>query len=181
MMFKMFPCLKIWGCVQVPWCPMLVSYTNLACNREWVGICPEDEIAHFRIAMFFEVYHHKLVQEALKVSAVFLQKCHRKKVCPQPWTPKEIRPTANQWSFGGEAPCRRPLGVLDAWSACSSDFLLTWRNSGQVALAKATTFGWKHLCHLVIIFLRAFASPGFLFNKLVMFWVFATCWLLLAF
>lgn len=73
--------------------------------------------------MLFEVGHHKRVQGTLKVSVIFPPKVSRKKYARSLERQKEIRPTANQWSFGGcFAPCRRPLGVLDAWGVCSRFF-----------------------------------------------------------
>lgn len=83
---------------------------------KWMGIRPEDEIAHFRIAMLFEVSHHKLVQGTLKVSVIFLQRCHEKSM-PAALNAKKKsvqRPISGRLG-GCFAPCRRPLGVLDAW------------------------------------------------------------------
>lgn len=87
---------------------------------KWRGIRPENEIAHFTIAILFEVGHHKLVQGNTQSFCDFPPKVSRKKYARSLERQKEIRPTANQWSFGGcFAPCRRPLGVLDAWGVCS--------------------------------------------------------------
>jgi len=62
---------------------------------KWRGIRPENEIAHFTIAILFEVGHHKLVQGNTQSFCDFPPKVSRKKYARSLERQKEIRPTAN--------------------------------------------------------------------------------------
>ena len=131
-----------------------VSFLELSGMRhvivKWMGIRPEDEIAHFRIAMLFEVGHHKLVQGTLKVSVIFLQRCHEKSMPAALNAKKKSGQRPISGRLGGVLRHAGARWVFWMHGVCVQGFFFGWLGNipAKFALPKPLVFG-------VTIFLRA--------------------------